>query len=133
MSLYSSKRVSLLAGLAAAGLLIGGAALAQNAPLPKADSTVDGVTITAPRVVEKNRDGVTGSEITMSVRVPYGDLNLHTPQGAAELDTRVSKAATYVCTRLSSMYPQGYPDDIGCEKQAIFGAGPQIIKAKNSG
>jgi UrcA family protein len=120
-----------IAALAALGLLIGGAAQAQNLPLPTADSTVDGVTITAPRVVERNRDGVTGQEITMSVRVPFRDLDLKTPQGSAELDARVRKAATYVCTRLSSMYPDGFPDDLGCEKNAVSGAAPQIIKAKN--
>jgi UrcA family protein len=130
MTLFPAIRP--LAGAAAVlGLaLIGGAALAQNATPPKEDSTIGGVTVTAPKVIEQNRDGVTSSVLTMSVHVPYGDLNLHTPEGVAELNARVQKAAEYVCTRLSSQYPNGYPDDIGCEKDAVSNAGPQIVKAK---
>ena len=132
MTQFQFKPAATLAGLAAAGLLIGaGGALAQNAEPPKEDATVGGVTVTAPRTIEQNRDGVTSQVVTMSVHVPYGDLDLHTPQGLAELDSRVKKAATYVCTRLSGLYPNGYPDDIGCEKEAVSGAQPQLIKAKS--
>ena len=89
----------------AALALLGGAALGQsslppfNVPLqpPPEDSVVGDVIIEAPKFVERNRMGVITQEMSLSVRVPYNDLDMHTPTGVAELDRRVSAAAAYVC------------------------------------
>ena len=124
--------------VAAVLALTGGAALAQslepsNLPLqpPPADSTVGEVSIEAPKIIERSRLGVVTLEATMSVRVPYGDLDLKTPQGSAELDRRVRVAANSVCDQLERRYPEGSPERFWCTKNAIAGTRPQVIKARN--
>jgi UrcA family protein len=132
---------SVLAGAVLA--LIGSGALAQTRlppariPLapPPADAViggVEGVEITAPKIVERSRIGVVTSEVSMSVRVPYGDLDMRSPTGAAELDRRVAKAANYVCDQLEDRYPEGSPETFYCAKSAIADARPQVIKARNT-
>ena len=136
MSLLVCRR--LIAGLATAGLFWSAAAQAADPPpgplvQPPADSMLSGLTITAPRTVEQNRDGVTSQIVHMSVHVPYGDLDMRTPAGVAELSKRVKKAADYVCNQLQVMYPTGTPDDFYCAKQAVTDAQPQVIKASAPG
>jgi len=70
--------------------------------------------------------------MSLSVRVPYNDLDMHTPTGVAELDRRVSAAAAYVCAQLERKYPDGSPERFYCAKNAIAGAKPQVIKAHNA-
>ena len=65
------------------------------------------------------------------MRVPYDDLDMRTPAGVAELDARVAKAAAYVCDQLDKQYPEGSPETFYCTKNAIAGAKPQVIKARN--
>ncbi len=128
------------AALAAAIALCATAALAQRAPPtsglplqpPPADAVVGEVVIEAPRVVERQRYGTIGQEISMSVRVPFGDLNMQSADGVAELDRRVSVAANYVCTQLDRRYPEGAPELFYCAKNAVNGAKPQVIKARNT-
>ena len=136
MTQLDSRRV--LAGLTAAGLLLGGAAYAADAPPgppkpPPADSLLSGVTVTAPKTIERNRDGVTSQIVSMSVHVPYGDLDMHSPAGVATLNQRVKDAANYVCGQLENMYPTGSPEEFYCAKQAIGDAMPQVIRASSPG
>ena len=135
MTQPDNRRV--LAGLAA-GLLFGSAAYADDPPPgppkpPPADSVLSGVTVTAPKTIEQNRDGVTSQIVKMSVRVPYGDLDMRTPAGVATLNQRVREAANYVCGQLENMYPTGSPEEFYCAKQAIGDAQPQVIKASSPG
>lgn len=39
-----------------------------------------------------------GSATTVSVKVAYGDLDLHTPAGQAALSARITAAARTICT-----------------------------------
>jgi UrcA family protein len=128
------------AALAAAIALTATTALAQREPrtsglplqAPPADAVVGEVVIEAPRVVERQRYGTIGQEISMSVRVPYGDLNMQSPDGVAELDRRINVAANYVCEQLDRRYPEGAPEVFYCAKNAVSGAKPQVIKARNT-
>jgi UrcA family protein len=129
-------RAGAVFGVIGLGLLGGGGAFAQNeavGPSLPTPPDLSGVTVTAPRTVEQNRDGVTLQVVSMSVHVPYGDLDMRSAAGVAELDKRVAKAADYVCNSLASMYPNGYPETFFCAKQAVSDAQPQLIKAKAPG
>ena len=139
----SACRAALLA--AAALALTAGAAAAQGRTLPEKDlpqsglplqpppegSTVGEVVIEAPKFVERSRMGVISAEVSMSVRVPYGDLDMRSAEGAAELDRRIQVAADYVCDQLERRYPQGSPETFYCAKEAVRGTRPQVIKARN--
>ncbi len=127
--------------LAAAMIVLSaGAALAQPAPPtsglplqpPPSDAVVGEVTIEAPKVVERTRYGVIGQEILMSVRVSYADLDMQSADGVAELDRRVNVAANYVCKQLDRRYPAGEPEAFYCAKNAVSGAKPQVIQARNT-
>jgi UrcA family protein len=128
------------AALAGAIALSATVALAQPAPRtsglplqpPPADAVVGEVVIESPKVVERTRYGVIGQEILMSVRVSYADLDMRTADGAAELDRRVNVAANYVCEQLDRRYPEGAPEVFYCAKNAVSGAKPQVIKARNT-
>jgi UrcA family protein len=128
------------AALAAVLVFSATAALAQRAPRtsglplqpPPADAVVGEVVIEAPKVVERQRYGTIGQEISMSVRVSYADLNMQSPDGVAELDRRIKVAANYVCTQLDRRYPEGAPELFYCAKNAVNGAEPQVIKARNT-
>jgi UrcA family protein len=97
---------------------------------PPEDSVLTGVTVSVPRTIKRERYGVVSQVVNMSVRVPYGDLDLQTPAGAAELDKRVREAGNYVCRQLEVMYPVGSPDTFGCVKEAIGDAQPQVVLAR---
>jgi UrcA family protein len=97
---------------------------------PPADATVSGVTITAPRTIERSRTSGITQEMTMSARVPYGDLDMKTGDGVAELNRRVDEAAKYVCRQLTMMYPNGEPDTFACVKDAVGDAQPQVRVAR---
>jgi UrcA family protein len=136
---FSSQSFSKSAavGLAAFGLLHG-AALAQQGPIgppkpPPADSVLNGVEVTSPRTISRERYGLVSQEVNMSVKVPYDDLDMRTPAGVAELDKRVTEAARYVCGELQAMYPAGTPERFYCVKDAIGGAQPQVVKASAPG
>ena len=130
-------RNSALAGLAL-GLTLGGAAYALDPPggqlqPPPADSTLTGVTVSVPKVVETTRYGVVSSIATISVRVPYGDLDMKSAAGIAELDRRVDEAGKYVCRQLDILYPVGTPEEFYCAREAVRGAQAQVIKARAEG
>jgi UrcA family protein len=133
MSQFTTKCV--LAGALMISLM-SGAALAQpaslSAPLPP-DSDLSGLTIVAPKTIDRTRYGVVTQEMSMSVSVSYADLDMRTPSGVAELDRRVNEAATLICSRLEIAYPNGSPERFFCVKRAVGDAGPQVIKARNEG
>lgn len=132
--------------LAAALTLTAGAASAQSRTIPEKDlvqsglplqpppegATVGEVVIEAPKFVERSRLGIVSAEVSMSVRVPYGDLDMKSEDGAAELDRRIQVAADYVCGQLERRYPQGAPETFYCAKDAVRGTRPQVIKARNT-
>jgi UrcA family protein len=135
---------SVIGGLAAAFVLVAGAAAAQGVvdglptsglPLqpPPQGVTVGEVIIEAPKLRERSRLGVEMMDLSMSVAVPYGDLDLKTPGGATELDRRITLAADYVCKQLERRYPEGSPETRACAREAVRDTRPQVIRARNSG
>jgi UrcA family protein len=103
-----------------------------SAPLPE-DSVLNGLVVEAPKVIERTRYGLVIQEQTMSVRVPYDDLDMRSPDGVAELDRRVTEAADLICRRLEIAYPDGSPERYFCAREAVRGARPQVIRARNAG
>jgi UrcA family protein len=47
-----------------------------------------------------------------------GDLDLATPEGLAELEKRVSEAATEACKEIDGTHPNAQPDTYQCAKSA---------------
>lgn len=127
-----------LAGLAALGLAWSGPAAALDPPggkmqpLPP-DSVLNGVVVHPPKTIQRDRMGMILQLMTMSVHVPYRDLDMSTPTGVAELDKRVSEAARYICRQLEILYPNGSPDSFYCAKEAVSDAQPQVVAARVSG
>ncbi len=136
---------SMMGGLAAvAFVLIAGGAAAQvlvdglptsGLPLqpPPEGVTVGEVIIEAPKLRERSRLGVEIMDASMSVAVPFADLDLATPGGVTELDRRVSAAADYVCKQLERRYPEGSPETRACAREAVRDARPQMIRARSRG
>lgn len=136
---------SVIGGLAAAAfVLLAGAADAQvlvdglptsGLPLqpPPEGVTVGEVIIEAPKLRERSRLGVEIMDASMSVGVPFRDLDLKTSAGLAELDRRISLAAGYVCGQLERRYPEGSPETRACAREAVRDARPQVIRARNRG
>lgn len=124
----------LITGAAAAQVLVDGLPT-SGLPLqpPPAGVTVGEVIIEAPKLKERSRLGVEIMDASMSIAVPFGDLDLKTPGGIAELDHRVSVAADYVCQQLERRYPEGSPETRACAREAVRDARPQMIRARNSG
>ncbi len=84
--------------------------------------------IEAPKFIERSRMGVVSQEVSMSVRVPFRDLDMRSAGGRAELDRRIKVAANYVCDQLDRRYPDGSPEAFYCTKAAIAGTKPQVVK-----
>jgi len=124
-----------LVGAAVLGLALAGEAGAQGRsgahPLPPpVDAAIDGVTVSVPRVVERTRYQSLISDVEISMLVPYGDLDLSTPAGVAELDERVAAAGRYGCEQLERMYRHGTPQRFDCVREAISEAQPQVNQAR---
>ena len=122
-----------LAAAVAASLMLG-AAYAAPAPaavqVDPADSTVTTVEVTVPRVITGSHIGRPMTEYQMSKRVPYGDLDMSSPAGVAELNRRVDEAADYVCERLEQINPGGEPEKYSCAREAVRDARPQVLAAR---
>jgi UrcA family protein len=127
--------VVLKGGFAAAvtaSLMLGAAhaASAPTAQLAPDDPTVTTVEVTVPRVITGSRIGMPTTEYRMSKRVPYGDLDMATAAGVAELNRRVEEAADYVCDRLEQLNPAGEPEKYSCAREAVRDARPQVVAAR---
>jgi UrcA family protein len=118
----------------AASLVLAPAAMAQDEGSSPASATNDDsqeqVTISsARRSPTRSSIGAPIHEVTMSMPVSYGDLNLHTGEGVYTLRQRVKYTATRVCNRLSFQYPIGFPISDSCYSRAVRGAMPQADSA----
>ena len=105
-----SIRLLALAASAAGAVLAGSAALAQddgrvdNAAY--SPETTEQVIVVAPDISEE-RSNAFGhlDKVSMSLRVPFDDLDLTTHDGAHALRDRVREAARDVCQKLADEYP----------------------------
>jgi len=105
---------SFVAGGAAAFLLIGGMAGADN---------IEEVKVQASRAVETKIVGQTDRmvpirEISLSYGVSLKDVDLTSGAGVAEAEKRVHDAALAACKEISRQYPAARPDDPKCAKTA---------------
>lgn len=57
--------------------------------------------------------------VSLSLPVQYGDLDLRTREGAHALRMRIREAADTVCGRLIDMYPVGLESDAKCYRDAV--------------
>jgi UrcA family protein len=131
-----SSRIKVLHALAsiAAGVLLAPMAMAQESASSTTYSDKDGtpeiVTVTPPRhMPARSTIGAPIEEVSISVPVSYGDLNLHTGEGVYTLRQRVKQTAHNLCDKLSFRYPIGTPDNDGCYRRAIKYAMPQTDSA----
>lgn len=76
------------------------------------------VTATPPRI-ERGSMLQPGGKYTMSRTVAFGDLDLTTGEGAAELKNRVREAASEICDSLSAYYPASSADYQPCYREAV--------------
>jgi UrcA family protein len=69
--------------------------------------------------------------------VSYGDLDLTTPAGAADLAKRVADSANAVCARLGKLYPNDFTSVEECEqgavKQAMVRVRAAVARAERPG
>jgi UrcA family protein len=72
---------------------------------------------------------VTLTKVSVSYGVSYEDLNLATPEGAAQLKARVRQAAEAACRELDRQYPLTNPKGARCVEPAVDEAMPQVRRA----
>jgi UrcA family protein len=84
---------------------------------------VEGVVVKGSRMVTENigrsPSGVPISEISLSYKVSYADLDLTSNEGKVALEKRVSDAARAACKEISRLHPGAKPDDVDCAKAAV--------------
>jgi UrcA family protein len=86
-------------------------------------ATVGGLTVTAPRRVERTRDGAEVVVASAQRVVDISDLDLSSRGGRNELRMRVENAATDACNQLDTtlgLYP--VDSDSDCWRHAVDGA-----------
>jgi UrcA family protein len=100
------------------------AAVAGAQPTPETKISIEASRV----VITQGKYSRTGTEdtATLSRTVPYGDLDLGTPQGAHALESRIDDAATAVCTELGKRFPDGsvaaeIAHRNACIKEAVVG------------
>ncbi|MCR6629869.1 MAG: UrcA family protein [Magnetospirillum sp.] len=92
------------------------------------------LTVSAPPRIAGGRVGTSYSgipieETSLSHTVGYGDLDLGTMAGKAELEKRVRHAARRGCRELDSLFPGAGTNVYYCIKDAVYGAKPQMEAA----
>jgi UrcA family protein len=84
---------------------------------------VEGIIVKGSRMVVENigrsPSGVPISEISLSYKVNYSDLDLGTTQGKAALEKRINDAARAACKEIGRLHPGAKPDDADCAKAAV--------------
>ncbi|HUJ45808.1 MAG TPA: UrcA family protein [Rhizomicrobium sp.] len=127
------RMLSVFAGFVA-GILSSASVGAQEYGPPTTNVEVnqasEEVTITAPpRPPTRNSFGAPIQDVSMSIPVSIGDLNLHSGEGVYELRQRVRNASRSVCNRLAFRFPIGTPDHRTCYRRTIRDVMPQADAA----
>lgn len=118
--------ISEAAVLLAAGLCIGGLALAADA-LPVVTIEADGLPTTI--AIGHSAVGAPLEQVSLMRRVSYADLDLSTRAGEAELRNRVKRNARAACRQLDQLYPAEIKNAPQCIKKAIAEASRQVDAA----
>jgi UrcA family protein len=105
----------LAAGLGS--LLLGGA----SATAPAEEVTrLEDLVVTAERMLTVERpSGVVDQELRVKGRVYYSDLDLNTDAGKKELQSRVTKVASDVCTELDKLLPARTLEHGNCVRESV--------------
>jgi len=115
------------AGVAAA--VVGGNALAQT---PENAEVLVESHRTVETSVGKSYTGVPIVDVSMGYTVSSKGLNIGTPAGAREFETRVKDAATAACRELGQRYPDSSTSDTECVKKATDKAIVQAHKLEDA-
>jgi UrcA family protein len=121
------RNLSIKAVVGTLALALGAVAAAAGAQNEEPIPVMEGITVTAPRVVQKKvqvgrREWVT----EMSARVSYADLDLVKAEDLRTMEGRIAEAAARICKQLSSLHPDGRPGVDVCTHRAIDGAMVQV-------
>jgi UrcA family protein len=104
---------------------VGSRASAQDygPPAGYANGPNEQVIVQAPYVPQYRVDhphlNVPIENVSLSLAVHYGDLDLRTREGARALRMRIREAANTVCGQLIDMYPVGVESDAQCFRDAL--------------
>jgi UrcA family protein len=99
------------------------------------------VTVRAHRNLEKRQigrseSGIPTYEYQLSRKVSYGDLNLATADGRAELNRRIAAASIAACRKLQDFYPSASweTENTTCVAEAVRDAKAQekVLLAKSA-
>lgn len=112
--------------IAAGFALGGGAAMAQQ---QKKNTSIEEITVQAPRIVQRKAVGgigPTGTElISLTRRVSYADLDLALHSDVMKLEKRIGDTAKEACAQLAKMYPFADPNTPNCVEKAVSSAKAQ--------
>jgi UrcA family protein len=76
--------------------------------------------VTAERMLTVERpSGVVDQELRVKGRVYYSDLDLNTDAGKKELQSRVTKVASDVCTELDKLLPARTLEHGNCVRESV--------------
>jgi UrcA family protein len=114
---------------ACAACLFASSATFAQGYAPPADN--EQVIITAPHFFHQQPSllNTPPENVSLSVPVRYGDLDLRTRAGAHELRDRIRVAADDVCRQLIYAYPTALDPDGGCYRDAVAFAMPRADAA----
>jgi UrcA family protein len=80
----------------------------------------ESVEVIAPRFhADSTRLNAPLEKVSLSVAVPYDDLDLRTRQGAGELRWRIRDQARQICASLADAYPVYKANGTSCYKTAV--------------
>lgn len=123
----SARILGIAAAPAALAIALIGLSAPVSAQSEEATPLLEGITVTAPRIVHKKVQTGRREWVTeLTARVSYADLDLAKPDDLKTMEGRVSEAATRICQQLSGVYPDGKPSVDVCTQRAIDGAMTQV-------
>jgi UrcA family protein len=81
---------------------------------------LEGLVVTAERMLTVERpSGVVDQELRVKGRVYYSDLDLATDAGKKELESRITKVASDVCTELDKLLPARTMEHGNCVRDSV--------------
>jgi UrcA family protein len=105
----------LAAGLGS--LLLGGVSATVQA---EEVSKLEGLVVTAERMLTVERPtGVVDQELRVKGRVYFTDLDLATDAGKKELESRITRVASDVCTELDKLLPARTMEHGNCVRDTV--------------
>ena len=114
--------------VAFAALLVGTAAVSVVA---EEVTELGGVTVTSQRQFTVERPiGVVDQEVRVKTVVRYADLDVNTDKGKHDLESRVTQAASEICTELDKILPARTMEHGNCVRQAVDRAMAEVNAKK---